>query len=180
MELLVTMILLAIFMAGVVYLITQGYTFFGTQRSASALNREGARSLDKVENLLRGLQAIDNLGTSATQVTFQADVDGNSANGTETLVFSRSGSQALLSVDGSSSTLTGALDASATLPLEITYYTDYEMATPVTNSYNESVRAIKVVLRMTKSSSGVSLKRTYSRSVMLILTPDDRKDYPPA
>ncbi len=183
-ELIIALVLLSIFMAGVVLVISQGYTFFGSHRAASALNREGASSLDRIENLLRGAQYFDNAGTNATQVTFRADVDSDASNGTELLVIYRDvpdGNKIMLKIDERDPVSIGDdLNTGVSNPLEFTYYSDWAHTSTITDSYQESLKSIKVAINLTKASSGVRMNRSYSRYVILKLDPDDRNDNPPA
>ena len=55
-EMLITSILMAIFLAGVVVILTQGFTFFGKNQASATLNQEGNKALDRIETLIGGCQ----------------------------------------------------------------------------------------------------------------------------
>lgn len=174
-EMMITLGLVILFLAGVVGLVDQGFTFVGTHQNLATLNRDGKNVLDRVEALVLGCYLINDAGTNPIQFTFSADIDADDVG--ETVLIDSSGSNLRVTVDGVQSVVLSNLDTGAANPLGFTYYKEWkhEAGDEVTANYNDTVKVVKLTVHLTKSSSGKTTKKTYRRYILLKLDPDDRK-----
>lgn len=174
-ELLITVLLVIFFLIGVVGIVSQGFTFLGTHQNRSTLNREGSDTLDRMQALILGCYDIDDVNTSSVRFTFSADINADDFG--ETVCIDSSGSDLRVWVDGVQSIVLSDLDDSVANPLEFTYYKEWkhEAGDVVTADYNDTVKVVKMTIRLTKSHSGETLNKAFQRYILLQLDPDDRK-----
>lgn len=169
-EMIVTLVLIVLFMVGVVAIVSQGFTFFGTYSNVAALNRQGNNTLDRIEVLVLGCSEIIDAETNTATFKYKADID---ADGTEeTVTITSILDEITVIVDGSSSAINDSLVQGT---LVFTYYSNYSHTTTVSTDYDASVVALKVEFTLQSATSGKEMQRSYSRSINLKLDPDDRE-----
>ncbi len=169
-ELMITVFLVILFLAGAVAIVAQGFTFQGVQQNLAALNREGNDTLDRLEILILGCDEItDGEGnTNEEQFTFYSDI--NQSGSGELIVINSSGSDLLVKILDVTSTVLSDLDT----PLEFNYYEDWKHENEIFSNYDADLRVVKITIHLTKTSAGDTMKKTYHRYVLLKMSPEDR------
>lgn len=174
-ELILTLALTVLFLAGAVGIVAQGFTFMSSHQNLATLNRDGNNTLDRLETMMEGCYLIDNANTSTAQFAYSADIDGEDS-GSELIVIGQAGSDVTVTVGTGAAAVTSIVLSSLNSPLEFTYYKEWkhEAGDVVTSGYNESVKVVKITLHLTNKTGGKTMNKTYERFVLLKLTPNDR------